>query len=253
MSREVVVEVSDRRARIGLNRPEKLNALDLALVTRSRTRRNGWRAILPSTSLWCRAAGGASALAWTSTCSPPRACRCEFYRRQERGFRLLETMDKTVIAAIHGHCLGGGVQLAAACDVRVASTDAVIGLPAIDEGLFPGHGALPAATADRQRPRSIVDSHRPQIARRRGLQRSAWSITSSTRIASTSSWRPWSIPTRARRAPRRQPQSGSRAVLRGARSTTALAESEALLETCLHVTGGGAGTRGLDAPRSRRR
>ena len=62
----------------------------------------------------------------------------EFYRRQERGFRLLETMEKTVIAAIHGHCLGGGVQLAAACDVRVASTDAVIGLPAIDEGLFPG-------------------------------------------------------------------------------------------------------------------
>src|SRR5207342_1171470 len=52
----------------------------------------------------------------------------EFYRRQERGFRLLETMEKTVIAAIHGHCLGGGVQLAAACDVRVASTDAVIGL-----------------------------------------------------------------------------------------------------------------------------
>ena len=30
-------------------------------------------------------------------------------------------MDKTVIAAIHGYCLGGGVQLAAACDVRVAS------------------------------------------------------------------------------------------------------------------------------------
>jgi enoyl-CoA hydratase/carnithine racemase len=62
----------------------------------------------------------------------------EFYRRQEAGFRVLETMGKTVIAAIHGYCLGGGVQLAAACDARVASTDAVLGLPAVDEGLFPG-------------------------------------------------------------------------------------------------------------------
>jgi enoyl-CoA hydratase/carnithine racemase len=47
-------------------------------------------------------------------------------------------MDKTVLAAIHGHCLGGGVQLAAACDIRVASASADLGLPAIDEGLFPG-------------------------------------------------------------------------------------------------------------------
>jgi enoyl-CoA hydratase len=61
-----------------------------------------------------------------------------FYEQQERALRCFETMDKIVIAAIHGHCLGGGVQIAAACDVRVASHDADLGLPAIDEGLFPG-------------------------------------------------------------------------------------------------------------------
>jgi enoyl-CoA hydratase/carnithine racemase len=61
-----------------------------------------------------------------------------FYEGQERAFRALELLDAVTIAAIHGHCLGGGVQLAAACDIRVCSADAVLGLTAIGKGLFPG-------------------------------------------------------------------------------------------------------------------
>ena len=61
-----------------------------------------------------------------------------FYEGQERAFRALELMDAVTIAAIHGHCLGGGVQLAVACDIRICSTDAQLGLTAIRKGLFPG-------------------------------------------------------------------------------------------------------------------
>jgi enoyl-CoA hydratase/carnithine racemase len=65
-----------------------------------------------------------------------------FYELQERAFRKLELMDKITIAALHGHCLGGGVQLAIACDIRVCAADCRIGVPAIHEGLFPGMAPL---------------------------------------------------------------------------------------------------------------
>ncbi len=61
-----------------------------------------------------------------------------FFEAQERGFHGLEEMDKITIAAIHGYCLGGGLQLAISCDLRVCSSDATLGLPAINEGLMPG-------------------------------------------------------------------------------------------------------------------
>ncbi|HZC03714.1 MAG TPA: enoyl-CoA hydratase/isomerase family protein, partial [Gammaproteobacteria bacterium] len=41
------------------------------------------------------------------------------------------------IAVLHGYCLGGGVQLAISCDIRICSTECHIGLPAVNEGLFP--------------------------------------------------------------------------------------------------------------------
>jgi enoyl-CoA hydratase/carnithine racemase len=62
----------------------------------------------------------------------------EFYPAQERAFAGLEALDRLVLAQIHGYCLGGGLQLALACDIRIACDDAVLGLPAALEGLPPG-------------------------------------------------------------------------------------------------------------------
>ena len=45
-----------------------------------------------------------------------------------------------VVAAIHGYCLGGGLELAMACDIRVAAEDAQLGQPEIKLGLIPGGG-----------------------------------------------------------------------------------------------------------------
>ena len=60
----------------------------------------------------------------------------------ERALRRLETMDKIVLCLIHGYAIGGGLQLALACDIRVSTPSAKLGLPAINEGLIPGLGTF---------------------------------------------------------------------------------------------------------------
>jgi enoyl-CoA hydratase/carnithine racemase len=61
-----------------------------------------------------------------------------WFHEAELAYRALETMNKPVIAGIQGHCLGGGVQIAIACDVRIAADDAIMGLPAAREAFIPG-------------------------------------------------------------------------------------------------------------------
>lgn len=55
--------------------------------------------------------------------------------------RMLSRGPYATIAAINGACLGGGHELALACDIRVAATDAVLGQPEVAVGLTPGFGA----------------------------------------------------------------------------------------------------------------
>jgi enoyl-CoA hydratase len=64
----------------------------------------------------------------------------QFFHDAEYAFRAIETMDKAVIAGLQGHCIGGGLQLAIACDVRIAADDAILGLPAVQEAFLPGMG-----------------------------------------------------------------------------------------------------------------
>ena len=52
----------------------------------------------------------------------------------------MERLRTPVVAAIHGFCLGGGLELAMACDIRVAAEDAQLGQPEIKLGLIPGGG-----------------------------------------------------------------------------------------------------------------
>ena len=55
-------------------------------------------------------------------------------------FNLIENLTKPVIAAINGFALGGGLELALSCHLRVASSNAKLGLPEVSLGLIPGYG-----------------------------------------------------------------------------------------------------------------
>lgn len=61
-----------------------------------------------------------------------------YHQRWEQALRLFETIEKLVIVGMHGYCLGGALQLALACDIRVSTPDCQLGLPAIKESLIPG-------------------------------------------------------------------------------------------------------------------
>jgi len=229
---EVVVEVSGRCARIGLNRPQKLNALDLALVIALEDAAQRVAADPAVDVAVVHGRGRSFCAGLDLDVFAAEGMSLEFYRRQERGFRLLETMEKTVIAAIHGHCLGGGVQLAAACDVRVASTDAVIGLPAIDEGLFPG-------MAPYRLPRLIGKGRAASLilTGRRVAAEEAYSIGLVDHVLDANRFEEQfaALVDTYARAPRTAAAASKRLLARSYEASfdDVLAESEVLLETCL--------------------
>lgn len=66
----------------------------------------------------------------------------EWFDTWERGVINLERLDAITIAAIQGYCLGGGLQVVLACDLRVAATDAVLSIPAVREGVVAALGPM---------------------------------------------------------------------------------------------------------------
>jgi enoyl-CoA hydratase/carnithine racemase len=64
----------------------------------------------------------------------------EFAMRGQGLLNRIERCHKPVVAAINGTCVGGGLELALACHVRIAATEAMLGLPEIKLGLIPGFG-----------------------------------------------------------------------------------------------------------------
>ena len=63
-----------------------------------------------------------------------------YFKNWDDALRLLERAEKLILCAMHGYALGGGLQLPLACDIRIATEDCVIGLPAAAESFIPGLG-----------------------------------------------------------------------------------------------------------------
>ena len=140
--RYVAYEKREGVAVVTLGRPEKLNALsrevleDLLEVLEAISRDPEVRAVVIAGSgkAFC---AGADVSEFAKSLPEIR----EFIDLGRRVFEMLETMDKPVVAAVHGFALGGGFELALSCDLIVAAEGAQLGSPEINLGIVPGWGA----------------------------------------------------------------------------------------------------------------
>lgn len=132
-------------ASILLDRPKKLNALsrafwdDMVLVLEEVLDAGARVVVLAGAGETAFCAGGdiASFAALTTD-----AERHAFQVAAMRTFTALETLRIPTIAAVHGYAMGGGCELAMACDIVIAATDATFALPEARFGLVPGYGAI---------------------------------------------------------------------------------------------------------------
>ena len=144
MSDLVLSEIRGPVRHVVLNRPAKRNAFDEALV---RATGEALRAAAddPAVRVVVLRGAGPMLSAGMDLGTLGRAGRRAetlgpFRRACLEAWSLAEEMAKPVVCAIHGACLGGAMELALACDLRVMAADAVVGLPETRIGLVPDLG-----------------------------------------------------------------------------------------------------------------
>ncbi len=149
MSDVVLVEIADRVATVTLNRPDKLNAVSpavfagLAEAGRRIAADDEVRAVLirGEGRAFCSGLDLASLQAFGSgDVASGDGNGQSATRDPQEGWRIWQTMDKPVVAAVQGYALGAGFQLALAADIRIAADDAVMSVFEITYGLVPDLG-----------------------------------------------------------------------------------------------------------------
>lgn len=136
----VHVEERAERATVTIDRPDKLNALTTDAFADIEAAFRAFAEGEPPSVVVVRGASGnfsagvdvAGVPEWAA--EGPLAVRDALAGAHD-ALRAIEALDAPVVAAIEGYCLGGGLELAIACDLRVARADATLGLPEVDLGL----------------------------------------------------------------------------------------------------------------------
>jgi len=140
----ILVERKENYAVITLNRPKVLNALNHKLMAELDAALDelgaddGVRAVVLTGAGDRAFAAGADIGEFNAL--PSASVAAKFSRRGQAVLNKLERLPKPVIAAINGFALGGGCELAMACDVRIAADTARLGQPEINLGIIPGYG-----------------------------------------------------------------------------------------------------------------
>ena len=140
---DVLYDVEDGVAIITINRPTKYNALNTSVVATLRelfkkTENNqAVRSIILTGAGEKAFAAGADITEFQGKNS--KTVRSLAQNGQEL-CKFIESMKKPVLAAVNGFALGGGCEIAMACDIRYASVNAKFGQPEINLGIIPGFG-----------------------------------------------------------------------------------------------------------------
>lgn len=141
--RHILMEKKGPIGVITVNRPDKLNALNTEVVTEIRS---GFETldtdpevrVIVITGKGDKAFIAGADISEMQNITPLKAMA--FAQNGQATLRAMERSDKIVIAAINGYALGGGLELAMACDLRIASDTAKVGQPEIKIGVIPGWG-----------------------------------------------------------------------------------------------------------------
>ena len=156
MSEVLLIErLEGRVALLTFNRPEKMNALN-ADVRRALLDALAELRSADDVRVVVLTGGGEKAfIAGADIGEFKDAGAVEQYRSMQEGniYSALEAFPKPVIAMINGYCLGGGCELAMACDIRIASARARLGQPEVNLGIIPGGGGT------QRLPRLVGEGH----------------------------------------------------------------------------------------------
>ena len=139
----LLFEVADNVALITFNRPNALNAINREMISELNDAINKCKGDEDIKAVILTGAGDRAFVSGADITEFKDKSPQEIMKFMESGhdtLRLMETMEKPVIAAVNGFALGGGTEIAMASDIRFASDKARFGQPEILLGLIPGFG-----------------------------------------------------------------------------------------------------------------
>jgi enoyl-CoA hydratase len=134
---DLQIDFSEQALSITFNRPQVMNAWTVEMICDTRKTLNEVARAGRTRVVVFRGAGdnfcAGADIRVEKNCTP--AEYRAFISEIQEITRALRAMDSVSIASIHGYCLGGGMELACACDLRIASDDARLGFPEVGLGL----------------------------------------------------------------------------------------------------------------------
>jgi enoyl-CoA hydratase len=140
----ILAETTEHIARITINRPKQLNALNKETIAELS---DAFKAADADADVRVIVVTGAGEKAFVAgadikefadfSVEQGKALAAE---GQSKLFNLVENLSTPVIAAVNGFALGGGLELAMSCHIRIASDNAKLGLPEVSLGVIPGYG-----------------------------------------------------------------------------------------------------------------
>lgn len=144
MEQHLITETKGPLGIVIIDRPKKLNALNSAVIAQlskaiKAFQENPTIRVILLTGSGDKAFVAGADIAAFSSFTPPQGNTLAA-EGQTSLFNLIEQGPTPVIAAVNGYALGGGLELAMACHIRLASTQAKMGLPEVSLGLIPGYG-----------------------------------------------------------------------------------------------------------------
>ncbi|RZJ36072.1 MAG: enoyl-CoA hydratase, partial [Flavobacterium sp.] len=140
----ILITTIEGIATVTINRPEKLNALNKFTI---RELRDGLESLEDDHSVRAIVITGSGEKAFVAGADIAEFADFSVEEGAQLAadgqrllFNFIENMTTPIIAAINGFALGGGLELAMACHIRVASENAKMGLPEVSLGVIPGYG-----------------------------------------------------------------------------------------------------------------